>query len=200
MKKLLISLFALFSFISSVQAQSNINAGKEKTNTCSACHGADGNSPSNLYPKLAGQHASYLEKQLLEYKTGQRQDPIMKSMVAMLSRQDIQDIAAYYASQQASEESTTEDIALRAQKLYMGGDIKRMLPACSACHGPRGNGLFLAKYPKLSNQHPAYIETQLKQFRAQARNNDTNGVMVDIAAKLTNNEITLLSQYIAALH
>ncbi|AGH82425.1 cytochrome c, class I [Psychromonas sp. CNPT3] len=200
MKKLLIPLFALLSFTSAVQAQGDINAGKEKISTCSACHGADGNSPSNLYPKLAGQHASYLEKQLLQYKNGQRKDAIMNTMATMLSEQDIKDISAYYASQQATEESTTAEIAKQGQKLYMGGDVKRALPACTACHGPRGNGLDLAKFPKLSNQHPAYIAKQLHLFRDKARDNDMNGMMIDIAAKLTDKEITLLSEYIAALH
>ena len=200
MNKLLVTLIALFGFSNMAFAQGDVAAGKTKSVTCVACHGEDGNSASNLYPKIAGQHPSYLEKQLTQFKSGERSDPIMAGMVAALSEQDIKDLAAYYASQVATPESVSPEIAVAGRNLYMGGDKDRGIPACTACHGPRGNGLELAKFPKISNQHPAYIKTQLENFRSNARENDPNGMMVDVAAKLTDADIELLSKYISALH
>lgn len=200
MNKLLIALIALLSFSGLAQAQGNVDAGKTKSATCAACHGDDGNSPSNLYPKLAGQHATYLEKQLQQFKNGERANPIMMGMAAILSEEDMQDLAAYYASQTATPETVSPEIVAQGQKLYMGGDLERKITACSACHGPRGNGLELAKFPKISSQHPAYIKAQLEQFRSKERANDSNGMMQDVAAKLSDADIELLSQYISALH
>lgn len=200
MNKLLVTLIALFGFSNMTFAQGDIEAGKAKSATCVACHGEDGNSPSNLYPKLAGQHKSYLEKQLIQFKNGERNDPIMMGMTAALSEQDMKDLAAFYASQPATPETVSPEVAAAGKNLYMGGDIDRGIPGCTACHGPRGNGLELAKFPKISNQHPAYIKAQLEKFRSKARNNDPNGMMVDVAGKLTDADIELLSNYISALH
>ena len=124
----------------------------------------------------------------------------MAGMVAALSEQDMKDLAAYFASQTATPETVSPEIAAAAKNFYMGGDIKRGIPGCPACHGPRGNGVELAKFPKISNQHPAYIKAQLNKFRSKARENDPNGMMVDVAAKLTDADIELLSKYISALH
>jgi cytochrome c553 len=200
MNKLLVTLIALIGFSNIAIAQGNIEAGEAKSATCVACHGADGNSPSNLYPKLAGQHKSYLEKQLKQFKNGERNDPIMMGMSAALSEQDMKDLAAYYASQAPTPETVSPEVASAGKNFYMGGDIERGIPGCTACHGPRGNGLELAKFPKISNQHPAYIKAQLEKFRSKARDNDPNGMMVDVAAKLTDADIELLSNYTSALH
>jgi len=200
MNKLLVALVAVLSFSSFVQAQGNIEAGKLKSATCAACHGGDGNSPSDLYPKLAGQHAPYLEKQLQQFKNGERADPIMMGMAAALSTEDMQDLAAYYSSQTTTPETVSPDIVTLGKKLYMGGDLERKMAACTACHGPRGNGLELAKFPKISSQHPAYIKAQLEKFRGKVRANDPNGMMSDVAAKLSDADIELLSKYISALH
>ena len=200
MNKLLIAAITLLSFSSFTHAKGDAQAGKEKSATCTACHGADGNSPSDLYPKLAGQHANYLEKQIKEFKTGTRKDPIMLGMTAALSDQDIADLAAYYSQLPETQETVAAEIAAPGQKLYMGGDKNRGIPACAACHGPRGMGLELAKFPKISSQHPAYIKSQLEKFRSKARDNDTNSMMTDIAGKLADADIELLSKYISALH
>jgi len=200
MNKLLVALIAVLSFSSFVQAQGNIEAGKLKSAACAACHGDDGNSPSNLYPKLAGQHATYIEKQLQQFKSGERADPIMMGMAAALSQEDMQDLAAYYASNTTTPVTVSPEIVAAGKKLYMGGDIDRKMAACTACHGPRGNGLELAKFPKISSQHPAYIKAQLEKFRGKVRANDPNGMMSDVASKLSDEDIELLSKYIAALH
>jgi cytochrome c553 len=200
MNKLLIAVITLLSFLNNAQAQGDVEAGKAKSAVCAACHNADGNSSSNLYPKLAGQHASYLVKQLQEFKSGVREDPIMLGMVATLSQQDMEDLAAYYSIQTMTPETVSPEIAEAAKKLYMGGDITRAIPGCTACHGPRGNGLELAKFPKISGQHPAYIKSQLEKFRDNARHNDPNAMMGDVSGKLSDKDIELLSQYISALH
>ena len=200
MNKLLVAIIVTLSFINVAQAQGDTEAGKSKSAVCTACHGSDGNSPSNLYPKLAGQHAPYLVKQLQEFKSGARQDPIMAGMVAALSEQDMQDLAAYYSTQTMTPETVSADIAEATQKLYMGGDMKRAIPGCTACHGPRGNGLELAKFPKISGQHSAYIKSQLEKFRDNVRHNDPNDMMTDVSGKLSDEDIDLLSKYISALH
>ncbi|MEJ6120748.1 cytochrome c4 [Vibrio sp. 2-Bac 85] len=200
MNKLLVAVIAVLGFINVAQAQGDIEAGKTKSTTCVACHGADGNSPSNLYPKIAGQHASYLVKQLQEFKSGVREDPIMAGMVAGLSEQDMEDLAAYFSSQTMTPETVSPEVAEAAKKFYMGGDLDRGIPGCTACHGPRGNGLELAKFPKISGQHPAYLKSQLEKFRSNLRHNAPNGMMKDISVKLSDADIELLSQYISALH
>jgi len=193
-------MIALLSFLHNAQAQGDIEAGKAKSAVCAACHNADGNSSSNLYPKIAGQHPSYMVKQLKEFKSGAREDAIMLGMVATLSEQDMEDLAAYFATQTTTPETVSPEVAEAAKKFYMGGDMSRGIPGCTACHGPRGNGLALAKFPKISGQHPAYLKSQLEKFRDNARHNDPNGMMVDVSGKLTDHDIELLSQYISALH
>jgi len=200
MNKLLMTLIAALAFSAAVQAQGDIEAGKTKAVVCAACHGSDGNSPADIYPKIAGQHASYLEKQLRQFKNGERDNAIMLGMSVTLSEQDIEDLAAYYSAQTATPETIAPELVEAGQKLYMGGSLQRNIPACSACHGPRGNGLELAKFPKISSQHPAYLKAQLQSFRSKARNNDQNAMMTDIAGKLTDADIELLSRYISALH
>lgn len=200
MNKLLVAIIAVLSFVNVAQAQGDIEAGKTKSVTCAACHGTDGNGPSDLYPKIAGQHASYLVKQLQEFKSGVREDPIMLGMAGALSEQDMEDLAAYYSSLTTTPETVSPEIAEAAKNFYMGGDMERGIPGCTACHGPRGNGLELAKFPKISGQHPAYLKSQLEKFRSGLRGNSPNGMMSDLSSKLTDEDIELLSHYISALH
>ncbi|MFB9137328.1 c-type cytochrome [Vibrio olivae] len=205
MNKLALIVSVLASF--SVWAQGNIEAGKAKSQTCVACHGADGNSIMNIYPKLAGQHATYLEKQLQDLKLGMttqgeqgRYDPVMSAMAAPLSKQDMADLAAYYASLPISKNSTPESVVTKGKTLYTAGDAERGLTACIACHGPRGNGTKLSGFPKISGQHAEYVKLQLEKFREGARGNDMNAMMQDIAKKLTDDDIETLSQYVGGLH
>jgi len=200
MNKLLVAIIAALSFMNIAHAQGDIDAGKTKSAVCAACHGPDGNSPSDLYPKIAGQHSSYLVKQLQEFKSGERENAIMLGMVTTLSEQDMEDLAAYYASQTSTPETVSKEIAEAGKNFYMGGDKERSIPGCTACHGPRGNGLALAKFPKISGQHPAYLKSQLMGFRDNLRHNSPNGMMSDISGKLTDEDIDLLSKYISALH
>ena len=205
MKKLALILSLLASC--SVWAQGSIEAGKAKSQTCVACHSADGNSLLTIYPKIAGQHEKYIEKQLHDLKLGMtsggkqgRYDPVMSAMAMPLSDEDIADLAAYFASQTISANSTPEDVAVKGKALYSAGDAERGLAACIACHGPRGNGTELSGFPKISGQHADYIKAQLQKFRDDARNNDMNAMMRDVAKKLSDTDIEILSKYVGGLH
>ena len=204
MKKIVFTLALMLGVVGAAQAQGDAEAGKAKAATCAACHGNDGNSPTDMYPKLAGQHASYLQKQLSEFKAAAsggagRSNPIMGGMAMPLSEQDMADLAAYFSSQSITPVAVPEDLIEQGAALYRGGDIERGITACTACHGPRGEGLESAKFPRLSGQHPAYVAAQLKAFRAGERENDPNGMMRDIAKKLTDADIEVLSQYVVGL-
>lgn len=202
---LLVSVFLGFS--ASVLAEGDVEAGKTKSAACGACHGSDGNSMIDMNPKLAGQHADYLVKQLKEFKLASqtngeegRNNAVMNGMAAPLSEQDMQDIAAYFSSQTAKPGETPEDVVQTGGELYKGGDLERGVTACIACHGPRGNGTSLSGFPDISGQHPAYVKAQLEAFRSGQRANSINGMMADIAKRLTDSDIEILSQYLAGLH
>jgi len=208
MNKIIVALAIMISGVATfAQANGDAAAGQAKSAVCSACHGTDGNSQMNIYPTLAGQHAAYLEKQLHDFKlageTGGkdgRNAAIMLPMVASLSQQDMADLAAYYASQTMSPNTTPEAVVARGEQLYRGGDQARGITACMACHGPRGVGTSLSGFPRISGQHAEYIKSQLELFRSGERANDLNGMMRDIAAKLTDEDIAVLSQYVGGLH
>ncbi|HAS62642.1 MAG TPA: cytochrome c4 [Vibrio sp.] len=205
MKKLVLIVSLLASC--SVWAQGSIEAGKAKSQTCVACHGADGNSLLGMYPSLAGQHAKYIEKQLKDLKLGMtsggkqgRYDPVMSGMAMPLNEQDMADLAAYYASLPLAPNTTPEDVVEQGKALYAAGDAQRGLTACIACHGPRGNGTELSGFPKISGQHADYIKLQLEKFRDGNRGNDMNEMMRDVAKKLTDEDIDVLSKYVGGLH
>ncbi len=171
---------------------------------CGACHGTDGNSQIPVNPKLAGQHAEYLNKQLRNFKSeggkpAERANPIMGGMVAALSEDDMKGLATYFAGQQLKPESAKNKASIElGQKLWRAGDVKRGIPACAACHGPAGAGL-PAQYPRLSGQFADYTEAQLKAFRAGERANDPAKMMRTIALKMTDPEIKAVADYAAGL-
>jgi len=171
---------------------------------CAACHGADGNSPTPANPKLAGQVAEYLEKQLHSFKAVQGKKPerdnaVMAGMVANLSPEDMRNVAAYYASQKPTGGvSRSRELVFVGQKLYRAGNAATGLPACAGCHGPNGAGI-PSQYPRLAGQYAEYTETQLKTFHEGRRANDTNRMMRSIAAKMSDAEMRAVSDYIAGL-
>ncbi|MCE9660252.1 MAG: c-type cytochrome [Burkholderiales bacterium] len=165
--------------------------------TCAACHTSDGSRGSAANPILQGQHADYLAKQLADFKSGKRENAIMKGMATPLSEADMKNVAAFYASKQAKPGfAKNRDFASLGEKLYRGGAADRMVPACSGCHSPNGAGI-PAQYPRLAGQHADYAEAQLTAFRSGARHN--NAVMSGVAAKLSDREIKALSDYVAGL-
>ena len=171
---------------------------------CGACHGADGNSQIPVNPKLAGQHAEYLYKQLKNFKSeggapAERANPIMAGMAAGLSDADMQGLSRYFAGQTLKPESAKNKASIDlGQKLWRAGDVKRGIPACAACHGPAGNGI-PAQYPRIGGQFAEYTEQQLKAFRSGERANDPNKMMRAVADKMSDAEIKAVSDYIAGL-
>lgn len=177
----------------------DIELGKAKSATCVACHAADGNSTIAMYPKIAGQHESYIYKQLVEFKSGARNNAVMAGMVAALSDEDMKNLSAYFASQTTSKVAKPETVNEAGRKLYFGGDSERGITACAACHSPSGEGMQAAKFPALVNQHGEYIKIQLEQFRSGVRANDMNGMMQNIAVKLTDEDIANLTEFLKSL-
>ena len=164
---------------------------------CIACHAADGNSTTPANPKLAQQHPEYLIKQLQEYKSGKRDNAIMKGFASALSDEDMTNIAYWLASQKGTPGFAQDKDSVRlGERIYRGGIPDRQIAACAACHSPNGTGL-PAQYPRLSGQHAEYTATQLKAFRSGARAN--NAAMTGVAAKMNDKEIAAVSDYIAGL-
>lgn len=178
-------------------------AGQEKASVCAACHGMDGNSQVPEWPKLAGQHAEYTARQTRMVRDGQREVVQMAGIVAGLTDQDIADIAAWYAQQTVKPGVADETLADLGRSVYQAGNAESGVPACMACHGPVGNGLPGAHYPKLRGQHAAYTADRLRRYRG----GETNGgddphsqVMAAVAAGLTDEEIEAVASYIEGLH
>jgi len=164
---------------------------------CVACHGADGNSAVPLQASLAQQHPEYLHKQLMEFKSGARQDPIMQGFAAALSEEDSRNISWWLASQKAKPGVATQpDLVVMGERIYRGGIPDRHIPACAGCHSPNGAGI-PSQYPRLSGQHAEYTVKQMAAFRDGTRAN--NAVMQGVAARMNDREIKAVSDYIAGL-
>jgi len=175
----------------------DVKLGQEKSGMCVACHGTDGNSVISMYPKLAGQSANYLAKQLADFKSGDRVDPVMAGMVAGLSAKDMDDLAAYYAVQ-TSTEGTGETSSV-GHKSYFGGDAEKGITACVACHGVKGKGMAQAGFPAIAGQNIDYLKKQIATFRDGSRANDPNNMMRNIAIKLSDSDINELVNYMSSL-
>ena len=196
-----ISLSMLFSL--PVLALGDADAGKSKAAICAACHGADGNSVVPNWPKIAGQHAQYLERQVSLIKSGSRPVPEMAGIVIGLSEQDIADIAAFFSTQTTSAGLTDEALRGKGEQLYQGGNAATEIPACMSCHGPAGEGNPLSGYPSLAGQHSVYSEKMLKGFRSGhtwGEDDASSQVMTDVTLRLTDDEIKAVASYIQGLH
>ncbi|WMS86165.1 c-type cytochrome [Pleionea litopenaei] len=175
--------------------------GQKDAAACAACHGADGNTPlAPEYPKLAGQGAKYLAKQLHQFKNGERDNAVMAGQAASLSEEAIANISAFYATLEPQHAAVPDKYIELGQKLYRAGDAATGIPACTACHGPQGTGVDAAAFPALGGQNPQYTIAQLKAFRSGARANDNNRMMRDIASKLSDEQIEALAYYLVGLH
>jgi cytochrome c553 len=164
---------------------------------CVACHAADGNSTTAENPKLAAQHPEYLMKQLAEFKSGKRENAIMKGFAAGLSEEDMSNISHWLADQKAKDGFATEkDLVRLGERIYRGGIADRQIAACAGCHSPNGAGI-PAQYPRLAGQHATYTVNQLNAFRSGARHNSVQ--MTGVAAKMNDMEIKAVSDYIAGL-
>lgn len=199
-KLLLIAPLAGLALLGTAQAAGDAEAGKTKSAMCAACHGPDGNSAVPDFPKIAGQHADYIYKQLQDYKSGARQNATMNGMVAALSDQDMADLAAYFSSQKGTVGTAEEDKVALGETVYRAGNAASGISACAGCHGPAGAGNPMANFPHLSGQHAAYTAAQLKYFRDGTRANDAGSMMRGVAKKMTDAEIEAVAQYIQGLN
>lgn len=164
---------------------------------CISCHLADGNSVAATYPTLAGQHTSYIVKQLKAFKTSTRKDPNMLGMASALSDADMRDVAAWYSSQTIKpREANDPKLIPLGQKIYRAGNPVTKVPACMACHGPSGAGIPI-QYPRVNSQHAAYIIKQLNDLRAGTVRTDS--MMTPIAARMTDEEIKAVANYMSGL-
>lgn len=211
MKKFIGSLLMVVA-ASGAFAEGDAKAGKAKSSVCAACHGADGNSPAPNFPSIAGQNVKYLVKQLQDMKLkpeeGGRMVAEMSGIVAGLSDQDIEDLAAFYAEQTPKGGAADPELVTKGESVYRSGNLEKGLAACTGCHGPAGKGNKGAGYPALSGQHSDYIAKQLKAFRlgseepqsqgARLNDGDTK-IMRDIAARMSDLEIKAVSSFISGL-
>jgi cytochrome c553 len=177
-------------------------AGQAKAAVCGACHGMDGNSSDAQYPKLAGQSEQYIARQLTDFKSGKRQNPIMLGMATPLSTQDMHDVGAYFASKTPLPGVADQALVEKGETLFRQGDSTRGIPACMACHSIDGRGNPGAMYPQLTSQHAQYIQATLKAWHDGTTWGDDahSQIMPAIATKLDAADIAALSSYIEGLH
>jgi len=180
----------------------NPDSGATKAAVCAGCHGPDGNAVVPIFPKLAGQRAGYLAKQLRDFKAGERVDPVMAGMAAMLSDQDIVDVAAHFERGVVTPGTSDEALAAAGEQIYRKGRAENGLLPCIGCHGRFGegaNGAIIGGFPAVGGQNSDYLVKQLQSFRAGSRANDWQGIMQIIASRLTDEDIAALSAYVSRL-
>lgn len=195
-----------------VMPQGDAASGQGKSAICAGCHGMDGNSATGQFPKLAGQNAKYIYKQLQDFKAMRRVNPLMLGIASQLSDQDMADLAVHFSQQKQAGGAAKPELAERGEKLFRGGNKAVGLAPCAGCHGPAGRGNTYAAFPRIGGQHADYIKAQLTAFRAAGRDDNTDvkrnndagkpgelGPMQMIAAKLSDKDIDALSSYIQGL-
>ena len=192
-----------FSFV--VSAESTLSSselvGTKKiiNNLCIACHAIDGNSVVSVNPKLAGQHAAYISKQLNNFKSGLRENIVMAGMVANLTEEDMINLGNYFSEQDILLSSAQKNgVGSLGENIFRAGIKSKGVAACAGCHGPSGHGI-PDKYPRLNAQHSEYTLAQLNAFRLGLRKNDPEAVMRTIAQKLTEQEMQSVADYIQGL-
>ncbi len=203
MKKLIVLFVACFGIPQFAWAEADLKAGEAKAVVCAGCHGAEGNSAVPNFPKLAGQNAKYIAKQLDDIKKGQRKVVEMTGLLDEMNEQDFLNIGAYFESkkmQLAGSNNDKQQLELGG-RVYRAGNHETSVSACSGCHSPTGQGNSPAGFPRLSGQHPEYIVNQLKAFRNDIRTNDgDNATMRGVAAHMSDKEIDAVANFIAGLH
>lgn len=185
-------------------------AGAAKAAVCTACHGPNGNSSNPEWPNLAGQNAAYTHEQLTLFKAKMRNNPLMQPIVDPLTEQDFADLGAYFAAQTPAGLEADPSYWKAGEALYKSGDAARNIPACTACHGPAGQGNAAAGYPALRAQHSVYTVKQLQDYLTGNRYRDgtdaskvhttrNSPMMTTIAQRLTPEDIRNLASYLQGL-
>ena len=192
-------ILALSSLVTFTTNAGDIEAGKSKSAVCSACHGADGNSANPIWPSLAGQHASYIYKQLVDFKEGRRNNASMSGMVAILNDEDMKNLAAYYESQTPKQVAFDGELIEQGESIYRGGITETKVAACMGCHAPSGLGNGPAGWPSLKGQQPEYLFTQLQNFKLGTRANDTGKMMRNVVARMSEMEMKSVAAYVAGI-
>lgn len=178
-----------------------MNGNNKGATACQSCHGADGAGMAAAnFPRLAGLNAGYLSKQLHDFTNGTRTNPIMQPIVKALSVKEAQDVAAYYAAQQAPHTAPNVDAGVleEGKKLVELGDWDKTVPACIKCHGPGARGVG-KNFPALAAQHASYIEAQLNAWKQGTRKNDPDQLMKGIAERLSMDQIKAVAAYLASM-
>lgn len=175
-------------------------AGKTSSYFCQGCHGEVGLSAEDLIPNLAGQYAPYIAKQLRNFQSGARTHEIMSAMAQTINDTELNNIAAYFSSQNKMQGNGKGDNPI-AKNLFLKGDASRNIPPCMSCHGTNGKGKApnIATYPVIGGQHKGYLRAQLTHWRSGERSNSPDGVMNKVAKSLTDAEIEALTSYISGL-
>ena len=170
---------------------------------CTACHGEDGNTNTPAWGNIAGQNARYLYQQLVLIKSKSREIAVMNNVMEEIDDDGMRSLAMHYASLSGriGQADPGKDLEL-GRKIYRGGILEKEVAACTACHGPSGNGNLLAGFPRISGQPVEYLENQLKAYREGERTSDEEygGMMRDIAEKLTDSEISAVANYMTGLY
>lgn len=207
---LALAAFATSPAVAADAVKGSADAGATKAAVCTACHGVNGNSVNPEWPSLAGQNAAYLREQLAMFKAKKRNNPIMAPIIEPLGEQDFADLAEFYAAQTPTGLEADPSYWKAGEALYKAGDAKRNIPACTACHGPAGQGNAGAGYPALRAQHSVYTVKQLQDYLTQNRYRDpadankvnttrNSAMMSTIAARLTPEDIRNLASYLQGL-
>ncbi|MDY6949155.1 MAG: c-type cytochrome [Pseudomonadota bacterium] len=188
------------SFAAEQPVAGSAEKGQAKAAPCVACHGVNGNSVNPEWPNLAGQHESYIKRQLAAFKSDERQNPLMSAMAKPLSDEDMADLGAFFATQKPTGtlEAEPSKVSL-GEKLFRGGDMAKGIAACASCHGPNAAGNPAAGYAQIKGQHATYTIAQLKAYRSGTRQTDPNQMMRNVAAALTDEQIDAVASYIQGL-
>ena len=195
--KVLVATLTTLGFCSSAWAQADeARAKKIISGSCFLCHGATGESSSEVFPRLAGQHHEYIAKQLENFKSGARKSTAMRDMVAKLTPDEMLAVGKFYEKQSVpSEEPKDAGLASVGKYVFHNGNKFSGVPACASCHGAEAKGT--VSLPRLAGQYAIYTETQLKQFSTRERTND-NAVMHSIVVKMTPLEMAAVAEYLSS--
>ncbi len=202
MKKLIAGVVLGVGLAAMAHGAGDPQAGEANAAVCAGCHGAGGAKPiAGNYPKLSGLGEKYLYRQLVAVKEGDRVIASMTGLLDDRSDQELQDLAAYFDSQTMPVGQADPDLVETGEALYRGGNMASGVPACAGCHSPNGKGNEPAGYPRLSGQNADYVAKQLKAYRDGERNTGSNAaIMMDVAAKLTDQEIEAVASYVSGLN